>query len=1167
MDTSALKRFAPAARAALINEVSGRITAVLAPASRERVELPRSVAGLEAEVRASGGGDVGRAAVAEKVAYTWFNRIIALRFMDANGYTGVGVVSPQADIEVGQPEILADAKRGNFDAEVIGPKVRETVGALLDGTRRSDDPQGEAYTLLLTEYCRHWHRAMPFMFEREGDFTELLMPANLLADGSVLTEAASVMTTEVCQDVEVIGWLYQFYISERKDEVFAGFKKGKKAGAAEIPPATQLFTPHWIVRYLVENSVGRLWMLNRPTSRLINQMEYYISPVDEETDFLKLTSPEELTVIDPACGSGHMLTYAFDLLYAIYAEEGYAPAEIPGLILTRNLFGLEIDGRSGALAAFALTMKARAKQRTFFDKQVTPNVCTLQPIQFTPQELDFLIEPHGNRDEEVALWNQYTNAEMLGALIEPDSAETNQLESHLDKIFDRGDLLAAEIINRAREVLLQSNYLTSQYSVIVANPPYMGSGNMSAELVDLIKPLYPAEKQDLYACFVTRCIRLARNKGLIAMIVSDTWLTLSSFANFRSNLINAGGLLDCVHLDDTSNHPDVFGANTAFILAQDGNRNTECSFIQLEPLSEEGKRLRFLGAIEEPTGSPYVFKAISSTFASVPGQPFAYRMTDSIRNLFTQFSPLSRFGSARQGLSPGNSARFVRFWFEVAFSNIGFGLPDSESALESSRKWFPFNKGGPFRRWYGNIDYVLNWQYDGREIKSLRPKSVIRNPDYFFRPAVTWSSVSSGASAFRIVDPGVIFSDVGQSIYGQDAELRLLLATLNSQYGHHILTLLAPSLHFQAGSVALIPVNPDLDPTFETLVTELVDISRRDWNSQEASFGFECPDWLPVRKLGNLHTIVGIRRKFWEGETERMLSLEAQNDKLIIAAYRLDEELEPGWEKTRVSLLNNPYFRFNEVVDGTRASQLFTRTAIEDLVSYAVGCMFGRYSLDEPGLILADQGSTLREYLVRVPEPTFMPDVDNVIPIVDGEWFEDDIVARFRRFLRAAFGDEHFEENLRFVAESLGVKDIRDYFVKSFYKDHIQRYKKRPIYWLFSSPKSSFNALIYMHRYTPSTISTVLNEYLREYRAKLEASLQNQERLAAGAGSARDEARAQKEADRLRKVLLELTEYEHDVLYPLASQQIEIDLDDGVIVNYPKFGTALKKIPGLEAKI
>src|SRR5665647_77952 len=376
METAPLKSFATWSRTALIREVTARIAVVLAPASSERVEQPKAVEALEKAVTAAGGGDKGKAAVADKVAYTWFNRIIALRFMDANGYTGIGVVSPERGRVGGQPEVLAEAKRGNIESTVvINARTVEAVTSLLNGVRRSDDPQGEAYALLLAEYCRHWNRSMPFMFELEGDFTELLIPANLLADDSVLARAMAVLTEEVCQDVEVIGWLYQFYISERKDEVFAGFKKNQKAGAAEIPAATQLFTPHWIVRYLVENSLGRLWMLNRPSSRLIKQMPYYVQPVTDETGFLKLRSPTELQVLDPACGSGHLLTYAFDLLYAVYEEEGYAPSEIPPMILSNNLYGAEIDPRAGALAPFALTMKARARQRSFFARDVEQLVC------------------------------------------------------------------------------------------------------------------------------------------------------------------------------------------------------------------------------------------------------------------------------------------------------------------------------------------------------------------------------------------------------------------------------------------------------------------------------------------------------------------------------------------------------------------------------------------------------------------------------------------------------------------------------------------------------------------------------------------------------------------------------------------------------------------------
>jgi hypothetical protein len=1164
METALLKSFATWARTALIREVTARIAVVLAPASPERVEQPRVAEALEKAVNSAGGGDKGRAAVADRVAYTWFNRIIALRFMDANGYTGIGVVSPQAGVGSGQPEILAEAKRGNIDATVVGTKTHETVAALLNGTRRSEDPQGEAYALLLADYCRYWNRAMPFMFEREGDFTELLIPANLLADDSVLNRAVKDLTTDACRDVEVIGWLYQFYISERKDEVFAGFKKNKKAGATEIPAATQLFTPHWIVRYLVENSLGRLWMLNRPASRLIEQMDYYIPSSDEDEEFLRIGRLEELKVLDPACGSGHMLTYAFDLLYAIYEEEGYAPSDIPTLILSNNLHGTEIDPRAGALAAFALTMKARARKRRFFNEKIEPKICVIQPVRFSPADLGTLVTRDGDQDDERMFWNQFAQADSVGALVRPQAGLLANLRRHVKSMRLECDLLYEELLERADTVLVQTEYLTTQYGVVVANPPYMGSGNMAGELSTWVKENFAEEKQDLYGCFVTRGSELVQRGGLVAMVIGDGWIAIKTFEKFRERLLNGHTFLSFLHLQDVSKHQDTFGANTAFVFSKGRTPKHECTFVHLEPLSDDGKQTRLLAAIGDRT-VPWAYQIHTDEFLEIPGAPFAYQSSEKLRAAFVKLPLVADVASPRQGLATANDARFLRMWYEVSRAQIGLGMASRIDAKASGRRWFPFNKGGSFRRWYGNIEHVVDWENDGQALLGMRPKSVIRNPQFYFQPAVGWSNVSAGAPAFRVIDEGVIFGHVGQSIFGDEDTRTALLAILNSGFGYRVLGLLAPTIHFEVGSIAKVPANLDLPPEHKKIVKSLVDIARRDWNTQETAIDFLAPEWVERRHLGSIRTIVSDSYQEWARLTERMCDYEEQINALVSRAYDIEDEIDPAVALERVALFNNPRFRFENIGDDEAAESAFRRSAAEDLVSYAVGCMVGRHSLNEPGLILADQGATVRDYLAKVPNPAILPDSDNVIPIVGGDWFEDDIVARFRKFLQAAFGEQHFEENLRFVTESLGVKDIRDYFVKSFYKDHVQRYKKRPIYWLFSSPRGSFNALIYMHRYTPSTVSTVLNEYLREFRAKLEASLQQQERLAAGGGTPRQQAAAQKEADRLRKVLLELEEYEHNVLYPLASRQLAIDLDDGVKANYPKFGNALKRIPGLEA--
>jgi len=1156
METAPLKSFATWARKALIDEVNARAKVVLAPASPERVERPGVVSALERAVSAAGGGETGRAAVADRVAYTWFNRVIALRFMDAKGYTGIGVVSPQAGVEGGQPEIFAEAKRGNIDAAIVGARTNETVTGLLNGTRRSDDSQGEAYALLLAEYCRHWNRTMPFMFEREGDFTELLIPANLLADDSVLNRAVKVLTTDVCHDVEVIGWLYQFYISERKDEVFAGFKKGKKAGTAEIPAATQLFTPHWIVRYLVENSLGRLWMLNRSASRLINQMEYYSAPVDEETDFLKISSPEELTIIDPACGSGHMLTYAFDLLYAIYEEAGYAPSDIPSLILSHNLHGTEIDPRAGALAAFALTMKARARQRTFFNRQVKPNVCVLEPITFTSQEVELLVTPTGDRFKEAAFWNQFRHADTFGSLIRPDTSVLAALRTHIEAIDAEADLLASDVISRAKRVIQQTEALSSRYSVVVANPPYMGSVNMGDLLTVFAEQKYRMTKVDLYGMFMERAWNLSNRGGAWGVITPHGWMFQSSFADWRKMLLQQARIVTLTQFGRGVFGSDWASAAVVCINATPTSR-TAATYRKLfeRPLDVRSKEL-LESLFLDPDYQKYVLR--QNSYLRLDSAPIAFSLGQAVLDLIAKSPSLNYYATPKQGLITGDNDRFLRYWWEVSSDRIHRNAIRGSDLTEDA-PWAPYLKGGPPRRWYGNELHIVRWARDGREIRTFmgpngRQRSRAQNTEFYFRPGLTWSTIA-GEFAVRDVSGGSIFGARGSLlVVGAERDRSRLLGYLNSTLARRIIATLSPTLDFSQGPVGRIPV-PDgvisasnIDP----LIEECISISRRDWNegelSMDFSFAFQSTygDWSLSRTIAdyieNTRSLV-----------DRMVALEsALNEHYSSLA---GDALEIMGDRS-VTLSSAGLLQSHP--------RQQTASLSSDIVSFAVGCMFGRYSIDAPSLILANHGATVQDYLAKVPAPTFMPDADNVIPIVDGDWFEDDIVARFRELLRVAFGEEHFAENLRFITESLGVKDLRDYFVKSFYKDHVQRYKKRPVYWLFSSPKGSFNALIYMHRYTPSTVGTVLNEYLREYQAKLKSSLEHHERLAVGGGTPREVAAAQKEADRLRKVLVELYEYEHD-LYSLASQPISIDLDDGVKVNYPKFGAALKKIPGLEA--
>jgi hypothetical protein len=1151
METAPLKSFAVKARAELMTTVGARIAVVRAENSLARVESADAVRIMEAAIARD-----GIEQVIDPVAYTWFNRIIALRFMDANGYTASGVVSPEAGRTTGQPEILAEAKAGTFDGSVVSDAAQATITALLNGTRPSSDPQGESYGLLLEAYCRSWHNSMPFMFEQAGDYTELLIPPALLADDSIRDLAVRTLTEEVCSEVEVIGWLYQFYISERKDEVFAGFKRNKKAGAAEIPAATQLFTPHWIVRYLVENSVGRLWLLNNPTSGLAGEMEYYIESVDKETDFLKISTPEELKVIDPAVGSGHMLTYAFDLLYSIYKERGYDPAEIPDLILEHNLYGTEIDPRAGALAAFALTMKAAAKRKLFLKKPVQPNICVLENIRFDPDELDYLWSLTGNsgvaRPDADEFWNAFEHADIYGSLIHPQQELADALGRAVASSTSESDLLRGAVLSSALKLLGQSLMLSKRYAVLVANPPYMGSANMGPELAAFSRNAYALGSADLMTCFMERASSLTVRRGMWGMINIPTWLSVKSFEGLRRALLESICIDSLVHLGR-----GVFGADfgtVAFVFTNSKpSYSTEGVYRRL---FDEHVQVRAGSAIErlflDADSGRFVVR--QADLLSIPRSPIAYWMGASERAVFGFARPLGAIAQTGNGLTTGDNDRFLRFWWEV--STKGVDLTRSSSDEGSDHRWARLNKGGANRRWAGNQEYVIDWGTSGERIKSTRPKSTVRNESLYFRDTVSWSDVTSGGASFRYFPNGYVFDASANAFFPNSREATLgILSVTNSMFNRWILERLSPGLHFKIGDVTVLPYLVRQDDGWQGEIDELIRLLQADWDSLETAMEFSSMllllpgDASPILALS-----VESSRDRLERVAHRVAALEQRNDEAIAGAYDLGESYvsTPG--------LDDLYLSRNPGARGSNGAT--TIELVRDLVSYAVGCMFGRYSLDEPGLILADQRGTLQDYLLKVPNPTLQPDADNVIPIVDGDWFEDDIVAGFRKFLRASFGDEYFEENLQFVNESLGVKELRDYFVRSFYDDHVKRYKKRPIYWLFRSPKGSFSALVYLHRYTSSTVSTVLTSYLREFIGKLEANLDYQERIAAGMGdaSAHDRAVATKEADRIRKVLVELRDYDHDILFPLAGQNIELDLDDGVLVNYQKLGSALKDI-------
>ncbi len=1173
MDTSKLKKFAQFARRTLIGQVSAKLDSVLAPGAAARREHPEAMKKLDAAITRDGKGQV-----IERVAYTWFNRFTALRFMDVNDLNPVRVISPLSGQF--QPEILAEAKAGNIDEDRVPEKVRAQVRAILDGRAPSPDAQAEAYRLLLVAICNDWHRVMPFLFERIDDYTELLLPEDLLSNASILAYLREAMTPDVCEDVEVIGWLYQFYISEKKDEVFAGLKKNVKITAENIPAATQLFTPHWIVRYLVENSLGRLWLLNRPGSRLAEQMDYYIAPEEPETDFLKIDKPEEIKVCDPACGSGHMLTYAFDLLYAIYEEEGYEADKIPALILQHNLTGVEIDDRAGALAAFALAMKAAARlgRRRFLRMEAKTDIVVLQNVAFTPAEMQEVMSVVGCdmfTDELRETLLQFEHAKNFGSLIVPklrDPAETLRVVAAQD--FG-GDLLLKEVQERVIAVLRMAEALSPKYHVVVANPPYMGGKGMNSGLASFARKEFPDSKADLYAMFMERALMLTTSKGMMSMINMQSWMFLSSYEKLRGKLLSNATLLSMAHLGERG-FDTIGGAvvsTTAFVFQGAKHGAFTGTYVRLVDGSSEAEKAMLFKEAVNGTRADLIFSASGDEFESVPGSPFAYWLTPTMVANFDK-PPLADEATFRAGLQTGDNDRFLRFWHEVSNEAFKTGCKSRESAKSTGGRWFPHNKGGGYRKWYGNNEYAIKWEDDGREIKEKKASDLASgkitannskcwNQEFYFLDGLTWSSLSSNEFSLRANGPGFLFDTKGQMLFPtQERNLHPYLGLLNSSVASAILAALSPTLDFNGGVVARLPL---CDLTGKgASASKLRSMSEEDWDGYETSWDFTTlPLLSPDHRAGTLEATYARLRAHWQSMTEEMQRLEEENNRIFIDAYGLADELTPEVPIEEITLTCNPAYRYG--VKGSeedRETRLRADTMAEFL-SYAVGCMFGRYSLDAPGLILANQGETLADYLARVPDPSFLPDEDNVIPVLDADWFADDITERFRKFLRVTFGDEHFQENLAFVEEALG-KDIRRYFTRDFFNDHVKRYKKRPIYWLFSSPKGTFNALIYMHRYRPDTVSVVLNDYLREFRSKLEAYRRAQEALSiSGDASPAQKTKALKEIEATARQIEELDAWERDVLFPLATQKIEIDLDDGVKANYPKFGAAVKPIKGL----
>ncbi|MDW0118614.1 BREX-1 system adenine-specific DNA-methyltransferase PglX [Sporosarcina thermotolerans] len=1096
--------------------------------------------------------EIGFARVMEETAYTWFNRFIALRYMEVNDYLPTKVRVLSSNSGSAEPDMMKEALSLDLDLD------KEKVYDL-----KMNNETDELFKYLIKMHCNDLNRYMPFMFETIEDYTEILFPEGLLGTDSFVRKMTDmeVIPESNWEKVEIIGWLYQYYISEEKDEVFANLKKNIKITKDTLPAATQLFTPNWIVRYMVENSLGRIWLDSYPESQLKSEWKYYLDEAGQEEEVIKQldeiryknVNPEEITFLDPCCGSGHILVYAFDVFYDMYLEKGYMENEIPQLILEKNLFGLDVDDRAVQLSSFAVMMKAREKSRRIFRQAIQPNICAVQESNWLTDEMIKNISGNNNeiKDALQTIQNTFLDAKEYGSLLSVGLVEYGFIEQRfIDYKGEQADLVEMvdkQIVEEKLPLLLKQSLLLSRnYDVVCTNPPYMGRSGMNAKLTQYLDKYYKESKADLFAAFIERSYKLATEYGYISMITMESWMFLSSYEKLREKIIEEKTISRLIHMPYQGRGRTSLGINfgTSAVVINNHhvkNYRNQNMCIRFNEINEEGVPLTFPVINERYKSSKVV------DFNKIPGSPIAYWLSDKIREVFESNIKLGEIAAPRKGNSTSNNNLFLRLWYEVEFDKLNINKKKIVREETISKRWFPYNKGGQYRKWYGNNEYIIDWKNDAEEIRKI-PTAVIANYDYFMKPGLTWSTVTSSNFSIRKFEDGFIFDNGGCCLFTEENQRNYFLALLNSSVFKYILAEINPTLNFQSGEIAKFPVikaNPQQNEIVDLLATSNHQISKGDWDNYETSWDFE-----QHALLKNNEKIFTIENAFenWKSQTDnQFIELKQNEEKLnqvFIEIYGLQHELASEVDDKYVTI---------------RKADM--EKDIKSFISYAIGCSYGRYSLDEEGLTYAGGEFNASRY------KTFPADEDNILPILQGAYFEDDIVTRFVDFVRVTFGEETLEENLDFVANAIGRRKnetareaLRRYFLNEFYKDHVQVYKKRPIYWLFTSGKEkAFNCLIYMHRYDKTTLSRIRTDYLHEVQIRLDAEKKDLLEIIEGDSTTKEISNAKKELKSLDKKIDELKAYD-ELLHHMADMQIEIDLDDGVKVNYEKFKGLVAKI-------
>ena len=1236
MNKSSLKIFAIEARKELMDKMRTRLE--ILGITKNGIEKAK-VIGKEVEVKGTlypkesydslirKYKQVGYEELIEESAYTWFNRLTALAFMEANGYTEEKMIFNNG--VKNEPAIIDNYYEFEFFKNLDNDLQKELHNLRDENTPNSIE---KLYSILMEEKCEDLSNIMPFMFKKKGTYSDILFPTGLLMENSLLVRLREEIGAEA--PIELIGWLYQYYNSEKKDEVFEGLKKNKKITKENIPAATQLFTPDWIVKYIVENSLGKLALESTGINEnLKNNWKYYIDSENEEN--LGKIKIEDIKILDPAMGSGHILVYAFDLLFEMYENLGWSTKETVLSILKNNLYGLEIDERAGQLASFALIMKAREKFSRLFSVLKREENFKLNTLII--EESNSLSERAKNRIKANNLNNlnkiiqEFEDAKEYGSILKLESIDKEILEKEFNilkesfnnneqetLIFNEDEIITNinEELELIESLIRQHITLTNQYETVVTNPPYMGGKGFSPKLKTYVEKNYKDSKSDLFAVFIERCNEFTKKNYYTSMITMQSWMFLSSFETLRKNMLKNNEIESLVHLSFY-----VIGitfSTTAFCLKK-GIRNSQNNYFKLfdkvtrimsaedcdvlfrNCLKNKNYRYKFTNrsireeilenTVSDPNGIILRYNFLQKDFEKIPGSPIAYWVSDKVREIFEKNQKLGDIGEAKVGLQTGDNNKFLRLWNEVNYSKIGYNMSNSQEALESKKKWFPYNKGGDFRKWYGNQEYLLNWENDGYEIKNFK-NAVVRNSSYYFKESISWGLITpSSGNAFRYFPKGFIYDVTGMSYFNSSNNFINLIGALNTKITKRLLEILNSTLALQIGDFIKLPILKIENEKIKILTQQNIDISKEEWDSRETSWDFEKLSLIDGK---DLKTAYENYCSHWRDNFVQLHKNEEELNRLFIEIYDLQDEMDEKVAFEDITILKKEakIVELDNSVPKDLSSEsekyLYDRGVnlefnkdelVKQFLSYAIGCIMGRYSINKSGLIIANSDDVLElsenKFIVKDTngeirqeiESKFLPDEFGIIPITDEKDFSNDIVEKVKEFIKFVYGEENLKDNLNFIAEALGNKDnkpaeeiIRTYFIKDFYSDHLQRYQKKPIYWLMNSgKKNAFSCLFYMHRYEPLTVARVRADYLIPYQEMLENKRKFIEKQLSDEDiSAKEKKNIEKQLKELDTLLKELREYANEVKH-IAEQKIPLDLDDGVNVNYEKLGAILKK--------